>query len=531
MALQGSSREEQIWNKLYDTYKNAYGVAGLMGNIYAESGLNPKNLQNTFENSLKMTDDSYTAAVDNGSYTNFVNDKAGYGLCQWTFYSRKQNMLNWHRSRGKSIGDLETQLDFLIHELSTSYQTVHLALMSATSVKSASDVVLHNFEKPRDQSASVEAKRASYGQPYYDKYAKIQASSTGGSNMSNSSLVNVTMLSPNHSGKRTKSICRISPHCVVGQLTAEGIGSCFPAGRQASCNYGIGKDGRVVLVVDEANRSWCTSSNDNDQQAVTIECASGTTEPYAFNDVVYNKLIDLCVDICKRNGKKKLIWIADKNTALAYKPASTEMQITVHRWFANKSCPGNWLMGKMTDLVAKVNQKLGSNSSTPSGSSNVSSNTGTSSAQNTLPAAPFTVNVIIDDLNIRASASSNAASKGYTGKGTFTITQVSNGWGKLKSGAGWIYLLNPAYCTIGKTTTAASSTVAKPAASKFPYSVRVDITDLRIRKGPGTNYAANGYTGKGTFTITEESSGQGAKLWGKLKSGAGWIALDYTTKI
>ena len=177
--------------------------------------------------------------------------------------------------------------------------------------------------------------------------------------MSNSSLVNYTKLSPNHSGKRTHTIDRITPHCVVGQVSVERLGSIFaPASRKASCNYGIGSDGRVGLYCDEGNRSWCSSSNANDQRAVTIECASDTTHPYAFKEVVYNKLIDLCADICKRNGKNTLIWINDKNKALNYTPKSNEMLITVHRWFDNKACPGDWLMNRMSDLVTKVNAKL-----------------------------------------------------------------------------------------------------------------------------------------------------------------------------
>lgn len=177
--------------------------------------------------------------------------------------------------------------------------------------------------------------------------------------MSNSSLVNYTKLSPNHSGKRTHTIDRITPHCVVGQVSVERLGSIFaPASRKASCNYGIGSDGRVGLYCDEGNRSWCSSSNANDQRAVTIECASDTTHPYAFKEVVYNKLIDLCVDICKRNGKNTLIWINNKNKALNYTPKSNEMLITVHRWFDNKACPGDWLMNRMNDLVTKVNAKL-----------------------------------------------------------------------------------------------------------------------------------------------------------------------------
>ena len=120
----------------------------------------------------------------------------------------------------------------------------------------------------------------------------------------NSSMVVYTKLSPNHSGQRTHGIDRITPHCVVGQCSVETLGSIFePTSRQASSNYGIGADGRVGMYVEEKNRSWCSSSNANDQRAVTIECASDTTEPYAFRDVVYQTLIKLCMDICKRNGK------------------------------------------------------------------------------------------------------------------------------------------------------------------------------------------------------------------------------------
>ena len=181
----------------------------------------------------------------------------------------------------------------------------------------------------------------------------------------NSSLVSYTKLSPNHSGQRTHSIDRITPHCVVGQCSVETLGNIFlPTSRQASSNYGIGVDGRVGMYVEEKNRSWCSSSNANDQRAVTIECASDTTEPYAFKDVVYNRLVELCTDICKRNGKTKLLWLGDKTKTLNYTPASDEMVLTVHRWFANKSCPGNWMYARMGDLASKVTAALGGSAET-----------------------------------------------------------------------------------------------------------------------------------------------------------------------
>ena len=149
---------------------NEYGVAGLMGNLFAESGLNPRNLQNSYEKSLSMNDNAYVTAVDNGTYTNFVYDKAGFGLAQWTYWSRKQNLLNFARAAGKSIGDLIMQLDFLWKELSDSYPGVVSVLKSATSVLEASNAVLLNYERPANQSEGVQTKRAEYGQRYYDQF-------------------------------------------------------------------------------------------------------------------------------------------------------------------------------------------------------------------------------------------------------------------------------------------------------------------------------------------------------------------------
>ena len=163
--------EKDIWDYLMGKISNEYGVAGLMGNLYAESGLRANNLQNSFEKSLGMSDTEYTAAVDIGAYQNFVHDSAGYGLAQWTFWSRKQNLLAFKRSSGVSIGDCKMQLDFLYKELSEGYKSVLNGLITAKSVRQASDIVLTQYERPKDQSEAMKQKRASYGQVYYDKYA------------------------------------------------------------------------------------------------------------------------------------------------------------------------------------------------------------------------------------------------------------------------------------------------------------------------------------------------------------------------
>lgn len=162
--------EEKIWSTLLSAIGNPYGAAGLMGNLYAESALNPRNLQQTFEKKLGYTDDSYTAAVDTGIYGNFVHDGAGYGLAQWTYWSRKVKLLTFACLRGASIGDLDMQLAFLIRELE-EYTAVWAALTGAKSVRAASDAVLTGYEKPKDQGEAVKVKRAAFGQRYFDTYA------------------------------------------------------------------------------------------------------------------------------------------------------------------------------------------------------------------------------------------------------------------------------------------------------------------------------------------------------------------------
>lgn len=185
MGLTGKNNEEKAWNFLKGKISNDFGVAAIMGNLYAESGINPQNLQNSYEKKLGFTDATYTAAVDSGSYANFVHDSAGYGIAQWTFWSRKEALLNYVKALGASIGDLEAQLGFLYKELSESYPSVLAALKTATSVRAASDKVLTDFERPADQSETVKIKRAGYGQTYYDKYAKAGSAthSEGGNNM------------------------------------------------------------------------------------------------------------------------------------------------------------------------------------------------------------------------------------------------------------------------------------------------------------------------------------------------------------
>lgn len=443
--LTGKNNDEKIWNYLKAKGFSDYGAAGVMANTQAESGNNPQNLQNIYEKKLGFTDATYTAAVDNGSYGNFVRDSAGYGLCQWTFWSRKQNLLRFAQAQKKSIGDLEIQLDFLLKELSEGYSSLLDKLRSASSVKEASDAFMLQFERPADQSEAAKNRRASCGQQFYEKFAAKKKKEEA--KMSNSPLVSYTKISPNRNSPRNHAIDWVSVHCVVGQCSVETIGNVFtPSSRRASSNYGIGPDGRIGMYCEEKDRSWCTSSAANDNRAITIEVASDTKHPYAVKDAAYRALLDLLTDICKRNGKKKLLWFGDKAKTLAYAPKSDEMVMTVHRWFANKACPGQYLYDLHPEMAAEVTKRLGGEAATA-------------------PAAP-----------------------------------------------------------------AAPATPAKPSTCTS-YLVRVNVTDLNIRKGPGTNNAVAGVIKPGVYTIVAESTGQGATKWGKLKSGAGWISLDFCKKV
>lgn len=176
--------------------------------------------------------------------------------------------------------------------------------------------------------------------------------------MSNSPLVSYTQISPNKYSPRNHKIDTITIHCVVGQVSVEALGCIFaPTARQASSNYGVGYDGRIGMYVEEKDASWCSSSYENDNRAITIEVASDTTHPYAVTDKAYNALIELVADICKRNGIKKLLWKGDKSLI-----GQTDKQnMTVHRWFENKACPGDYLYNLHGDIANKVNAKLGVN--------------------------------------------------------------------------------------------------------------------------------------------------------------------------
>lgn len=243
--------------------------------------------------------------------------------------------------------------------------------------------------------------------------------------MTNSALATITKLSPNKTSPRNHAIDTITVHCMQGQLSAASCGAIFEnPKRQASSNYGIGKGGDIGLYVKESDRSWCTSSKANDHRAITIEVASDKTAPYKVTEAAYNALLDLVTDICRRNNIKKLVWSADKKTRVNHWNGAN---MTVHRDFAAKACPGDYLYNRMGEIADEVNRRLGQN---------VAPQTGVS---------PYTVQITANVLNVRKGPGTSYGIVTTVKKGQlYTITEEkANGstrWGHLLGDVGWISL-------------------------------------------------------------------------------------------
>lgn len=432
--------------------------------------------------------------------------------------------------------------------------------------------------------------------------------------MSNSELVEYTLISPNKTSPRNHVIDTITIHCTAGQVTAESLGNIFfPASRKASSNYGIDKDGRVGLYVDEADRSWCSSNRENDMRAVTIEVSSDNKDPYKVNDVAFNKLIDLVTDICIRNKIEKLVWSGNKEDRIYHK---NNCNMTVHRDYANKACPGDYLYNRMGEIANLVNNRLQGDKQM----SKIESTMTVKEIYDWLKNCDLTdagVSGLLGNIKAESGIRSNNLQNGFETKlgltdkqytdmvnnGTYSKTQFVNdsaGYGLCQ----WTYWsrklglyeyaesinhnidsvemqlkyllqeLNTRYKSVYEVlktsndikkcsdtvltqfekpqdqsdkvkdkryeyskeifdTYSNSSTDSTGSDTSFvcPCRVRVEINNLNIRSEASKNSQAVGKCPIGVFTILEVKQGYGSKIgWGRLKSGIGWISLDYVKK-
>ena len=511
MSLVGKTTEEQIWNYLLSKINNEYGVAGLMGNVYAESGLKSNNLQNSYEKKLGFTDDTYTTAVDNGTYTNFVYDKAGYGLCQWTFWSRKQKLQVFAKQAKKSIGDLEMQLDYLMNELALSYPTVLNTLKTATSVRQASDAVLLQFERPANQSEANQEKRASYGQVYYDKYAAAAPSTDPAPVPSVQPIEIIKKTSFHNTTKKVnRQIKWIVLHYTAGVSSKQGRAQACANGfatttRQASADFIVDDVEKVQYNPDPANY-YCWSVGGAKYTKVNTSLGAKY-----YGQCMNNNSIS--IEMCSNKKDTSTLSVADDDWYLTDATVQNAVELTkylmqvynidinhviMHHMVTGKVCPQPWCKYEAALVNWQSFLKRVAGEPIP--------------PEPTPVVVNYSVRVTANVLNVRKGPSTAYTIIDTLKKDTFvTIVEESNGWGRIKDTQGWINL---------------KYTVKEEPAFQ-PYKARVTANVLNVRTGPGTTYPVVQTIKKGeVYTIVDEKNG-----WGKLKSGVGWVYLKYMQKI
>ena len=527
MALTGSTTEQQIWNYLLNKLSNPYGVAGIMGNMYAESGLQSNNLQNSYEKKLGYTDTSYTSAVDKGVYTNFVYDSAGYGLVQWTYWSLKRDLLAYAQANNKSIGDLEMQLEFLCKQLSSGYSAVWNTCKNATSVAEASNAMLLKFERPADQSAAVQSKRAGYGQTYYDKYANkaattttatTQQQSTGGTS---SMSVTIGHASIDENGKATggsagdqtgREVCTRTwynkPWLKVFRPTASATAEKIAKAMEQACandHIGYDQSGRTTLYTLAKAANW-------DLSKITTNCETDCSA-----------LVAVCVNAAGITVSKDM-YTGSEETILMNTGKFTRMTDSIIVNSSDYLQRGDILLGSGHTAIVLSNGSKSNNAKTEAAATAAAGNTsysgkgiGTAIAQTAM--------------NIRNGAGTQyqVLSTIKSGTAVEVLEILSSGWYKIVwpgASCGYAYASNSTgkYFKYTAKTTTTQTTASTP--TVVNYLVKITASALNIRKGPGVTYGVVGcIRDKGTYTIVKESNG-----WGYLKSGAGWISLAYTQK-
>lgn len=474
-----------IYQKLKAAIGNDYGVCGLMGNLKAESNMRANNLQNTYAKKFGMSDEQYTEAVDNGSYINFVKDRAGYGLAQWTYWSRKDKLLKYAQASGASIGDEDMQIGFMLGELTAGYPTVLEALRNAKSVREASDIVLTKYEKPANQSESVQVKRASYGEEFYKQFVQVQTENTEGKeeiamkyNANNKPLVCMQTTSRCYKNTRKMTVKGVLWHSTAAN------NPYLKRYVQPSDNAPDREHWLELLGKNKYNNDWnhtnrqagmnCWIGKLDDGTVTTVQTMPWNYRPWGCGS--------------GKNGSCNNGWIQFE---------ICEDDMTGKDYF-------NEVYKEACEITAYLCDMF-----------------------NLDPRGYTTLNGIKVPV-ILCHADSHGLGLGTNHGDIYT-------WFK-KHGKDMDDVRNDVAALMKSTSSKPEIPTepvkpSKPVASSS-YRVKVTTDALNIRKGPGTNYDIVGcIRDEGVYTIVEEAPDNGAPKWGKLKSGAGWISLGYVKKI
>ena len=509
---QTEDNAKAIWDRLYAEIQNPYGVAGVMGNFMAESGLRANNLQNSYEKSLGMTDEQYTAAVDNGTYTNFIQDRAGYGLYQATFWSIKESLLNFAKASGKPIGDRDMQVDHFLKMMREEYKAIWKVLTTAKSVREASDAVLLKFERPADQSETVQVKRAGYGEEILNKYGNVSAATP------TQDQPETEQLSATHA----KYINSTGTHYISNSGSDEN--STYSGGQAGD------QTGREWRMRDWYSRPWTCVLRYPDQK-VALKIAQLAIDAALNDHIGY----DQSQNRTYLSQLKNVGWEPSKITVNCEADCSAGV-------CANVTAAGHLLgikalqnhtgtyTGNMRSALTKAGFQLLTDSKyLISGDyllpGDILLNDGHHTATN------VTVGKKVKDQWKPTSATPVTPAPVTT-----KYYRVRKSWAEKASQIGaFTVFQNARNCVDANPGYAAfddNGNQVYPAVTQTfePYLVKVSIDDLNYRKGPSTSYESYGYIPVGVYTIVDEQDG-----WGLLKAYAdqrnGWISLAYAKRI
>lgn len=501
-----------IWNYFKSKGLNEYAIAGLMGNLYAESGLKPNNLQNTVEKRLNLSDDEYVISVDNGTYKNFITDKGGFGLAQWTSSSRKKEMYEFHQKAGKSIGDLNTQLDFLYYELSEKYKTkIWNVLINSKSILEASNLILMKFERPADQSERVQNKRLSYGKEFYNYYKSED--------------------------KEENTNMAVKIGHAVGDERGSGRGGA--AGDQ---------NGKEVLFATWYKKDWdfiIRAKDPKVAEIMAITCEQGVENPYIGYDkgqrntiltearkVNFNlsaiktpcecdcsSFMCICA-IAAGVPENKLYISGNLRATTTMKSAFNKLKDMFDIYTDTKYRTTDEYL-KRGDIVVNVG------SHTFMVLSNGAKAGESEKIEVEIPKAPeistnsgvLGIAVALGSVNVRKGPSTAYAKVGIVRKGqkVEVVEITSNNWYKIIWNNDYAYVSNRtgSYFNFNQNSDLKGN------------KVKITGNSLYVRSGPSTAYKAVTTVHKGEIYELEEEKNN----WGKLSNGLGWISLKYAQKV